>query len=346
MLHELSLKLSKRLVSAKPVQQETIGIVANPASGKDVRRLAARASIFDNREKSAIIDRALIGAYEAGATQFAYVDDSRNIAGSAALKLAKNCTVTKLQNPQTNTSIDTTWGAEALKELGCIATLILGGDGTCRAFAKGWRHSILLPLSTGTNNVFPEFGEATIAGAALGILARGQINLDDVVIPVKIIDIHIEDEPSDIALIDAVVTKDRFVGSRALLDANNLEQILLTRAEPDGVGMTSIGGLMHPVKETDDFGLHLIIGSNTKTKVHAPIAPGMFSSVSVESSERIEFESKIEFEGPCVLAFDGERERVIKPGQKVSMHVSRTGPKKIDIEKTMTLAACRQLFIK
>jgi len=39
----------------------TVGIVANPASGKDVRRLVARASVFDNQEKQAIVLRVLAG---------------------------------------------------------------------------------------------------------------------------------------------------------------------------------------------------------------------------------------------------------------------------------------------
>ena len=42
---------------------KTVGIVANPASGKDVRRLVARASVFDNQEKQAIVKRALAGIF-------------------------------------------------------------------------------------------------------------------------------------------------------------------------------------------------------------------------------------------------------------------------------------------
>ena len=62
---------------------KTIGIIANPASGKDVRRLVAKASVFDNREKSAIVRRALVGALNSGANKFAFLDDSHNIAGGA-----------------------------------------------------------------------------------------------------------------------------------------------------------------------------------------------------------------------------------------------------------------------
>ena len=49
-----------------------VGLLANPASGKDVRRLVARASVFDNEEKGAIVTRAVIGALEAGARDFLF----------------------------------------------------------------------------------------------------------------------------------------------------------------------------------------------------------------------------------------------------------------------------------
>jgi len=37
--------------------KRAIGIAANPASGKDIRRLVARASVFDNQEKCSIVAR-------------------------------------------------------------------------------------------------------------------------------------------------------------------------------------------------------------------------------------------------------------------------------------------------
>ena len=62
---------------------ELIGVAVNPASGKDVRRLVARASVFDNQEKCAIVRRAIVGALGAGADRFAYVPDSHDIAEAA-----------------------------------------------------------------------------------------------------------------------------------------------------------------------------------------------------------------------------------------------------------------------
>ncbi|MFT5209097.1 MAG: hypothetical protein ACI9CE_000815 [Flavobacterium sp.] len=325
--------------------QACIGIIANPASGKDVRRLVARASVFNNKEKAAIINRAIIGAVNTGARNFAFVDDTHNISKSAANVLPVNCRTTHIESAKTATSLDTEIGAAELAKQNCIATLILGGDGTCRAFVKGWRAAVLLPLSTGTNNAFPSFVEATVAGAALGILASGKILLDEVVESTKIIDIEIEGEQSDIALIDAVATTDRFVGSRALLDASALQQVVLTNADPMGIGMTSLGGLIRPLGKDEDIGLHLQMGKSNLS-VHAPIAPGFFETVEIKSVTTIDFNDAVSLKGPCLLAFDGERERLIKPGQKVTMRLSRSGPRVLDVKKIMHLAAYRQLFTK
>ncbi len=323
---------------------KTIGIVANPASGKDVRRLVARASVFDNREKMAIVRRALSGAINAGGNKFAYFDDSHNIAGGALEELGEDCDAKAIPSLGTSSALDTIHGARDLEEENCIAVLVLGGDGTSRAFVKGWRDAVLLPVSTGTNNVFPRMSEATVAGAALGVFAAGHVSLEEATDPVKIIDVEIEGEKPDLALIDAVVTSDQFIGSRALLDSDVLERILLTRAEPAAVGMTSVGGLVQPLGDEEDAGLHLVLSPRAKNKVKAPIAPGMYQTLGIKKAEKLSFDGRIEFKGPCVLAFDGEREREVQDGQKVSMRISRTGPRVLNVSRTMQLAASRQVF--
>ena len=147
-----------------------------------------------------------------------------------------------------------------------------------------------------------------------------------------------------IALIDAVVTRDQFIGSRALLNADVIERIFLTRAEPTSVGMTSVGGLIQPLSGEEDYGLYLILNNRGKIKVRAPIAPGLYESLTVKSIERVDFTDSIEFAGPCVLALDGEREREIQAGQVVKMSIGRDGPRVLDVKKTMELAASRGFF--
>ena len=112
-----------------------IGIAVNPASGKDVRRLVARASVFDNQEKRAIVRRAIVGALGAGANTFAYVPDSHGITESALAEFGAEINHHAVESPQTASTLDTIRGASALAAVGCSVVLTLGGDGTNRAFA-------------------------------------------------------------------------------------------------------------------------------------------------------------------------------------------------------------------
>jgi len=160
---------------SKPAPAPILGIIANPASGKDVRRLVARASVFDNQEKRAIVVRALTGAAAAGVRQVRYFNDKHGICVTALNELAETNAPTlkskALDVEPTGNALDTIAAARAMKDVGCGAVLVLGGDGTSRAFTLGWRNATLMPLSTGTNNVFPHLLEATVAGTAVGLIA-------------------------------------------------------------------------------------------------------------------------------------------------------------------------------
>ena len=52
-----------------------VGIIANPASGKDIRRLVARASVFDNNEKINILQRILLALDAAGVDEVLIMPD-------------------------------------------------------------------------------------------------------------------------------------------------------------------------------------------------------------------------------------------------------------------------------
>ena len=165
----------------------SIGIAVNPASGKDVRRLVARASVFDNQEKRAIVRRAIVGALGAGANVFAYVPDSHGIAESALSEFGDEVCARAVESPRTGERARYDSRRARARRRRCAVVLTLGGDGTNRAFALGWRDAPLLPISTGTNNVFPRFVEATIAGAAAGLIASGAVALRDVATQAKTI---------------------------------------------------------------------------------------------------------------------------------------------------------------
>jgi predicted polyphosphate/ATP-dependent NAD kinase len=321
-----------------PERSQSVGICCNPASGKDVRRLVARASVFDNQEKHAIVRRAVVGAMAAGARSFRYVPDSHDLTERALAEFAGEIDAQPVDAPRTSSALDTTRGAASLAAAGCGAVLTLGGDGTNRAFVLGWRDAPLLPVSTGTNNAFPRFVEATLAGLAAGFVASGRAPLAECARRAKLVSVEIAGERPDLALIDAVRTDDRFVGARALLDAERLSLALLTRADAAGVGITSIGGLIAPLADEEDAALLLEFGAGGAC-VRAPIAPGLFQDVPVRGVRRVAFGEPIEATGAGVLAFDGERERVLAPAQRAILRVARDGPWVIDASRVLARAA-------
>ncbi len=321
----------------------SVGFAVNPASGKDIRRLVARASVFDNQEKKAIVRRAAIGALAAGARKFLFVPDTHGITRAALDDIDGEIAVAAVNSPQSASALDTLYGAAALKDAGCMVVITLGGDGTNRAFVRGWRDAPLIPISTGTNNVFPTLIEATVAGAAAGLVARGALALDRVARRAKVIEIEIENEAPDLALIDAVATDERFIGARALLDCEHWRSALVTRGHPAAVGVCAVAGMLNPLSDTDDGAIYLEFGPGNRT-LHAPIAPGLYRPVNVASFRRMALGEHVQVEGPVMLALDGERERVLKTGQRATLCVRRDGPWVIDVEKTLNLAARCSLF--
>ena len=318
-----------------------VGLAANPDSGKDIRRVAAGASVFDNQEKRAVVARCLAGIAAADPSpSVLYLDDLRAISRSAVA--TAGVAGTPVAGPRYGNAQDTVRAAAAMRKASCGAVISLGGDGTNRALAKGWLDAPLVPISTGTNNVFPGMQEGSAAGAAAALVASGSVALRDVAPQVKVIHVEIEGEADDIALIDAVATDDRFVGARALLSGDRLIAAVLTRAIPSAVGITSIAGLLEPMSDEDDGAMtvdFIARGRSAKWHVRAPIAPGRFDDIAIADARRVGLGETVEIVGPCVLAFDGERERVMKAGQRARLSVRRDGPRVIDIKSTLEVAA-------
>jgi predicted polyphosphate/ATP-dependent NAD kinase len=320
-----------------------VGLIVNPASGKDIRRLVASASVFDNAEKVSIARRAILGAIGVGVEQFVYMADSHGLARSAAAELADEATFEALPSPATASALDTTRAAQRMRDLGVSCVITLGGDGTNRAFALGWPDAPLVAVSTGTNNVFPQMVEGTIAGAAAGLIARGRVRLDEASQQAKLVHVAIDGEPEDLALIDAVLLDEPFIGARAVWNPARLRTLVLARAEPAAVGMSAIGGLLDPVSGSADAGLVVEAGAGCRT-INAPIAPGLYAPVRVRPARRIGLGEAVEVRGPGVLALDGERERRLKPGQVAQLTVRRDGPLVVDVGLALNLAASRGIF--
>jgi hypothetical protein len=254
------------------------------------------------------------------------------------------------------TSEDSRRAAGRLAEAGAGCIVTLGGDGTNRAVAKSSRDVPLMPISTGTNNVFPTMIEGTIAGLAAGLVARGaaagavrrapRLDVLRTLPTERADDGSVDDDASDdIALVDAAVYDERFVASRAIWHAAKIREVVLIRAEPGNIGLSSIGAHVLAGDAPPGHGLHLRLGPSGRP-VLAPIAPGLIQTARVVEHRLLAPGDQVvvRAEGHCVLALDGERELQLPPGTRVRLRLNPDGPPVVDARTAMALAARAGLF--
>lgn len=313
----------------------TVGIIVNPHAGKDIRRLASAASHTSDAAKIGIVRRAVIGALEAGVDRILMSADRNNLSAQAIAGLDSGDTaIDLLDTPGTGSRHDTIAAATAMWKGEAGAVVVLGGDGTCRDVAAGWPDAPCIAISTGTNNVFPISIDATSAGLAAGHVARGQVELGDVAHQAKRIVVEADGAPGDVALVDLALINTTFVGARAVQDPASIDEVLACIAEPASTGLSSIAGRVMPVDRTDTGGVHVKFGPGGVER-RVPLSPGLFSTMQIASAERIDTGHAVHISGPGVLAFDGERDRRLEAGQRVTAHIEHTGPRVIDVAQTL-----------
>lgn len=253
----------------------TIGIIANPTASGDIRRLVAERRVIPTGEKVNLIRRVLLGLESLGVQCVVAMPDSAQLCRRARDDARFSLSLELLEMLVRHTAEDSSQAAALLNRMGAGCIVTLGGDGTNRAVAKGGGSVPLVPISTGTNNVFATMVEGTLAGLAAGVVTQGLVDADIVSATSKRIEVHLDGAFQDIALVDVAVSKEQFVASWAVWDMTSLHEVVLTRAEPLSLGISAIGSRLHPVSMTDDVGLYFRIGPGGGS-VLAPVAPGLW----------------------------------------------------------------------
>lgn len=317
----------------------SVGIIANPQAGKDARRIAADATTINNHDKVGIVRRILRALAFFGVERVLMMPDEFGI-GLRAQDRAP-IALELLVMPVSGSADDSVLAARLMApEVSCLISI--GGDGTSRAVALGSRAVPLIPISTGTNNVFPAHVDGTIAGIAAAGLALGAVTPADVCRRAKAILVTLDGHTEDLALVDAAITTEPFVGAHALWDGRSLRFLLLSQAQPFALGLSSIGGALHPVTETEPAGLALTFGEPGQ-RVVASLAPGLLHALSVAHWERVPigFRHTETPAFPGTVALDGERTREFLPGQEITFMLSDEGPLVVSVPTALTLLAAR-----
>jgi hypothetical protein len=319
-----------------------VGVIANPASGRDIRRLISSAGAAPISDKVAILVRMMRALDWLGIERVVFMPDPSAIGGQVAHALRDELRKTAidiltLERPEGNFR-DSICAAEAMAELGCALIVVMGGDGTCRVVSKGCGDTPILPVSSGTNNVFPQFIEGTLLGLVAGALALGNALPGSCCEQVPLLELLAPDgEVIDIALVDLAVIDTEDIGSRAVWRPDSIRELFLTRARPNQIGLSSIGGWFAPLREGE--GLHMLLGE-TGMPVAAPIAPGLIERVGVIEHRRLAQGAITPLaHSSGVVALDGEREVVLAPGESMAVRYSRSGPRVVDVGRALEEAA-------
>ena len=334
----------------------TIGLIANPVSARDIRRIIANASNLQIADRVNIVMRVLTAANRLGVERVLVMPDNGGIRALLQRHLSRGHSqhqkwpvVEYLDMEPTSTVEDTFQAARLMHAAGVAAIVVLGGDGTHRAVVRECRSIPIAGLSTGTNNAFPEMRESTITGMAVALYATGRLSAAQALAPNKLLDVSInEGAQRDIALVDAVISTDRYIGARALWKPEALSAAYLTFADPQAIGLSAIGGLLQPVGRRDPGGLAVQLGHHPQPaalRLLAPIAPGMVRPVAIAHWQAMPADQPFAvLQQGGVVALDGERELAFDAGDRVQITLRENAFPTVDVARCMQIAACEGLL--
>jgi predicted polyphosphate/ATP-dependent NAD kinase len=345
----------------------TIGVIANPVSARDIRRVVANAGNLQTSDRVNIVLRMLAAAAACGVARALLMPDRGGIRALLERTFRREHGLghayprTEWLDMEPTSTVDDTFRAtRMLVDAGVSTIVVLGGDGTHRAVVRELlRCGSKIPIagiSTGTNNAFPEMREPTVTGIALGLFASGRLDAAEALAPNKLIEIAIAGiddgasaEPQrDVAIVDAVITSDRYVGARALWKPESLLAAYLAFADPQCIGLSAIGGLLEPVGRQQSGGLAIEMApdaAHAQVSLRAPIAPGMVRPVPIAHWQRMVADQPLVVAHEAgTVALDGERELGFEPGQRVTATLRENAFRTVDVARCMQRAALQGLL--
>jgi hypothetical protein len=333
-----------------PDPLKSVGIIVNPAAGKDLRRLVAHGSNSTHSDKINAVVRMLRALDALGVARVRIAPDPSRL-GERAMEIA----AADMQGGLDADCLDMPWllgsrsdterAATLMREqdFGCI--VVLGGDGTSRAVASHCGEVPLIPISTGTNNAFPRMLEGTLAGMAAACLVRA-LRGEEALLRAPILRLLADGEEVSHALVDIAVIDTLDSAALAVWEGHSVSELFLAQARPDSIGLSAIGGCLEPLAPGCGEGLHLAFGTvDDPACVHvtAPLAPGLVVRVAVADHARFTGRAPVRTTRG-VFAFDGERELAVDRERSWEVVFDPRGPRVVDVQQALGLGIQRGLF--
>lgn len=307
-----------------------IGLIVNPTSSKDIRRLVALGRVVPVEEKVNVVARFLAGV--GPDVPVLALDDTAGVTRRAARLAAHHAGADPdwLEVANTGTEADSINAARALSERGVDLVAVVGGDGTLRAAAEGWPDATLLLLPAGTNNAFALPVEPTVAGVAAAaavrdpaVLAAGRTRRPGLVVDTG--------DATTVAVVDVVGLRGRWLGGRAFWDPADLVEAVVGRADPSNIGMVAVAAAFGPLAV--DHARHLRFGPGRAVRV--AFGPGLMADVAVAEVDDVPIGTAITLTDETgVVALDGERRVVGGHARVLVTH----GPHGFDVAAAMAVA--------
>lgn len=340
-----------------------VGIVANPVSARDIRRVVANAAGLQVTDRANILLRVLAALRACGVADVLMMPEKggirthveRGVTRAHAHGEDLYPAIHAVAMPVTGTVADTHRAAREMRLAGVSAIVVLGGDGTHRAVAAECGAVPIAGISTGTNNAFPDHREPTITGLATGLAVTGQIPPHIAFRGNKRIDLSINGGTggavTDIALVDVALVTERYIGARALWRTENFRELYVTFADPEVIGMSAIAGLLEPVARDESGGLMVRLSpaglppTAGGTILRAPIAPGMMAAVGVTDWRRMPADVAFVPEVHAgSVALDGEREISFTARDRLSLTLRDHAFRTVNVGGCMHHAAQNRLL--
>lgn len=318
-----------------------IGIIVNPAAGRDIRRLTGGASVVDNYAKRRVAECVLCGlTVLSDSPDATLMPDKAGIAGNVVENAPDGVSVDLLDMTLTGTAADTRRATERFREK-ADALAVLGGDGTTRDAALESGDLPLLSVSTGTNNVVPSAVDGTVAGAAAALVATDAVDSESVTYRHEMVGARTESGDSITGLAAVELSDRSFIGTRALLDPDELLGGIVSRASPSAIGLSGVAGALGSLApdEPGAIALRLTDTDTTERTARAIVAPGVTTSVGVEDHRYLSNDESMTVEvSDGVVGADGERELEVTD-ETVELYSVSDGPRIVSFETVFERAA-------